>query len=52
MKLKGMVMSALIIAAVLAAFSAPAAADYDFDGYELKNMVNGTVQGGVLVVTP
>ena len=49
MKLKGMVMSALIIAAVLAAFGAPAAADYAFDGYDVKNIVNGTVQGGVFV---
>ena len=48
-KVKGIVMSAVIIASVLVAFSAPAAAVYDFDGYELKNMVNGTIQGDVYV---
>ena len=51
MKLKGMVMSALIIAAVFAAFSAPAAADYTFDGLAVKTVAggNGTVQGDVYV---
>ena len=42
-------MSAVIIASVLVAFSAPAAAVYNFDGFELKTMTNGTVQGDVYV---
>ena len=49
-KVKGItLMSAVIIASVLVAFSAPAAANYTFDGYELRNMVNGTIQGDVYV---
>ena len=42
-------MSAVIIASVLVAFSAPAAAVYNFDGFELKTMTNGTIQGDVYV---
>lgn len=39
----------IVILAMLVAFSAPAAAVYDFDGYELKTMTNGTIQGDVYV---
>ena len=48
-KVKGMVMSAVIIASVLVAFSAPAAANWTYDGYEVKTMTDGTVQGDVFV---
>jgi len=47
-KVKGMVMSALIIASMFA-LSAPAAASYTYDGYEVKTMTNGIVQGDVFV---
>jgi len=39
----------IVILAMLVAFSAPAAAVYNFDGYELKTMTNGTIQGDVYV---
>ena len=39
----------LVILAVLVAFSAPAAASWTYDGYEVKTMADGTVQGDVFV---
>ncbi len=49
MKVKGIVMSAVIIASVLVAFSAPAAAYWDYDGYIVKTMTDGTIQGDVYI---
>ncbi len=46
MKVEGIVISALIMASIFA-FSAPASADYNYVGYEVKNMINGTIQGDV-----
>ncbi|MGB2841324.1 MAG: DUF3344 domain-containing protein [Halobacteriota archaeon] len=48
MKKRLLIMSTVMLA-MLVAFSAPAAAVYDFDGYELKTMTNGTIQGDVYV---
>ncbi len=48
MSMNRILMGALVIAAVLA-FSAPASASYSFDGFEVKEMINGTVQGDVFV---
>ncbi|MEA2032906.1 MAG: DUF3344 domain-containing protein, partial [Euryarchaeota archaeon] len=39
----------IVILAVLVAFSAPAAANYTYDGYEVKTMTDGIVQGDVFV---
>jgi hypothetical protein len=47
-KVKGIVISAVIIASMFA-LSAPAAASYTYDGYEVKTMTNGIVQGDVFV---
>ena len=47
-KIKGIVISAVIMASIFA-FSAPASADYSYDGYEVKNMTNGTIQGDVYI---
>ena len=41
-------MSAVIIAAIFA-FSAPAAADWTYDGYEVKTMTSGIIPGDVYV---
>lgn len=46
MKVKGIVIGALIMASMFA-FSAPASASYTYDGYEVKNMINGTIQGDI-----
>lgn len=46
---KRLLIMPIVILAMLVAFSAPAAANYTFDGYELRNMVNGTIQGDVYV---
>ncbi|MBA7511256.1 hypothetical protein ES705_03247 [subsurface metagenome] len=48
MKKRFLTMS-IVMLAMLVAFSAPASAEYNFDGYELRNMINGTVQGDVYV---
>jgi hypothetical protein len=46
---KRLLTMSIVMLAVLVAFSAPAAAVYNFDGYELKTMTNGTIQGDVYV---
>ena len=48
MKKRFLTMS-IVMLAVLVAFTAPVAADWAFDGFELKNLINGTVQGDVYV---
>lgn len=49
MKKRFLTMSIVMLAVIVTAFSAPASAYWAFDGYELKTMTNGTIQGDVYV---